>query len=58
MSTDSWVVTIEEDVKTGELLIQLPDELVDRKGWTPGDTIRWSANEDGSWTLTKKDSDV
>ena len=55
MTTDSWIVTIEEDHKTGELLIQLPDDLVDRKGWSEGDTIKWTSNEDGSWTLTKKD---
>jgi len=53
MSIDSWVVTIEEDPKTGEFLIQLPDDLVDRKGWKEGDTIVWTDNENGSWTLTK-----
>ena len=56
MTTDSWVVTIEEDPKTGEFLIQLPDHLVDCKGWKEGDTISWVSNEDGSWTLSKKDN--
>lgn len=37
-----------------ELYIDLGDEICDSLGWQVGDTLEWSKNEDGTWTITKK----
>jgi hypothetical protein len=52
-TTSSWTITVEEDPETGELLLPLPTDFLVMQGWIEGDTLEWSDNEDGSWTLTK-----
>jgi hypothetical protein len=52
-----WTVTVEEDPKTGDLILPLPQEMLDLQGWQEGDTLDWKDNEDGSWTLSKVKSD-
>jgi len=37
-----------------DLMIRLPEELVESLGWYDGDTVKWAANEDGSFTIIKK----
>lgn len=54
--SDSWTVTVEEDPKTGELMLPLPEELMAAKGWQEGDTLEWQDNPDGSWNLVKPQS--
>lgn len=49
----SWTVTVEEDPETGELILPLPQELLDSKGWMEGDELEWIDNQDGTWTLEK-----
>lgn len=49
----SWTITVEEDPETGELLLPLPADLLVMQGWVEGDTLEWSDNKDGSWTLSK-----
>lgn len=49
----SWTITVEEDPKTGELILPLPEEMLKMQGWTEGDTLEWIDNDDGSWTLQK-----
>jgi hypothetical protein len=49
----SWTITIEEDPKTGDLILPLPEDLLKLQGWTEGDTLEWFDNNDGSWTLQK-----
>lgn len=39
---------------TGEHYLEFPPELLNQVGWDFGDTLQWSPNEDGSWTLAKK----
>lgn len=51
----SYVVKVEEDPETGELLLLLPEEYCREHGWDVGDTIEWIDNHDGSWTLQKKE---
>lgn len=34
-----------------DLMIRLPEELVESLGWYDGDTVEWTANEDGSFTI-------
>lgn len=51
---NKWVVTLEEDPITEELIMPFPPDLLSQVGWDFGDTVIWSDNEDGSWSLTKK----
>lgn len=46
------IVTLEKD-ENGDLILPLSDELCSELGWKIGDTIKWTDNGDGSWTMTK-----
>ena len=48
------IVTLEHD-ENGDLILPLGDELCDELGWKIGDTIEWTDNNDGSWTMTKQE---
>lgn len=52
-SETTWIVELEEDPDTGDLIMQLPTELLESQGWAVGDTLVWDF-DDGSATLTKK----
>ena len=51
----TFTITLEEDPETGDLILPLPQELLDDAGWGEGDVLNWRDNKDGSWSLTKKD---
>ena len=51
----SWIVTVEEDPETGDLILPLSDEILGGTGWKTGDTLEWIDNKNGSWTLRKKE---
>lgn len=38
----------------GEAFIELPDEIIAHLDAKVGDSLEWTDNHDGSWTLTKK----
>ena len=38
-----------------DLLLPFPEEMLLELGWKEGDVIQWDINEDGSWTMRKKD---
>jgi hypothetical protein len=48
-----WTITIEEDPETGDLILPLPQDLLDTQGWKEGDTIEWIDNKNGTWSLQK-----
>ena len=48
-------VTVQYDAVSDEHYIAW-DGLQEETGWKPGDTIIWIENEDGSYTLTKKNN--
>jgi hypothetical protein len=50
-----YTTKIEQD-PSGELYFQIPDELWLEVGWDIGDTITWTDNGDGSYTLRKSDA--
>ena len=51
----SWTITLEDDPETGDLIMPLTDEILESAGWKEGDTLEWIDNENGSWTLRKRD---
>lgn len=58
MSTKKDSVTFEvitqEDPETGDILLPLPNELLEKMGWQEGDTLDWSMDEQGRWIISKK----
>lgn len=44
---------IEDPDNPDELLLDLGLDLCEKMGWAPGDTITWTDNKDGTWTMTK-----
>ena len=49
-----WTITVEEaDDGSGDIILPLPQELLDLQGWKEGDTLEWTDMGDGSWTMTK-----
>lgn len=51
----SWTITLEDDPETGDLIMPLTDEILESAGWKEGDTLEWIDNENGTWSLRKKD---
>ena len=50
----SWIVTLEEDPETKELILPFTEEMLQDLGWSEGDTLTWTDLGDGSWSLAKK----
>ena len=50
-----WIVTVEEDPDTKELVIPFSPDMLAQVGWDFGDIILWKDNQNGSFTLTKKE---
>lgn len=49
-----WTVPVIEF--EGDLAVEFPDELMEAAGWKVGDVMVWIDNEDGTWTIRKKES--
>lgn len=47
-----------EDPETGDLLLDLTEELCEELGWTVGDTLQWEDNGNGSWSVRKIHNDL
>ena len=50
----TWTANVEED-ENGEAILTFPPELIEQMGWVEGTTLSWIDNNDGSWTLRKKE---
>lgn len=50
----TWIVDLEEDPETGDLVMPIPLEALQANGWDIGDTLTWQVSESGEVTLTKK----
>jgi bifunctional DNA-binding transcriptional regulator/antitoxin component of YhaV-PrlF toxin-antitoxin module len=58
MSDNTYVAPIQVD-SDGDLILVFPDELLEALVWKEGDSLVWTNNEDGSWSLRKReDSDT
>jgi hypothetical protein len=57
MTQKRWTVKVEEDPETGDLILPFSPDMLAQVGWDFGDIIQWKDNNNGSWTLTKKDTD-
>jgi bifunctional DNA-binding transcriptional regulator/antitoxin component of YhaV-PrlF toxin-antitoxin module len=55
MVENSHILTVQEDPDTGDFFIQFPQSVLDRLGWKEGDTLDWTDNKNGSWSLSKRE---
>ena len=53
MANKTWTINLEEDPETGDLILPLNDDILEQTGWKTGDSIDWTDNKDGSWTMKK-----
>jgi hypothetical protein len=53
-SNKRWTIdVVEADDGSGDLVLPLPDDLLEDAGWKTGDTLKWTDLGNGSWSLTK-----
>jgi hypothetical protein len=50
-------ITLQEDPETGDLILPFPEGMLERMGWDIGDTLNWDPKDDGSFILTKKETE-
>lgn len=50
----SWVIEVQEDMDTGDCIIEFPPDMLEETGWKEGDVLEWQDNKDGSYTMIKK----
>jgi len=55
MTKNMWVVRLEEDPDTKDLILPFTPDMLAQVGWDFGDTIVWQDNQNGSFTLSKKE---
>jgi len=53
---NSYTITLEEN-EQGELVLPFTEEILKTLGWTEGDILQWHNNNDGSWSITKKEQE-
>ena len=54
-----WIIDLEEAKDaSGDLVMPLPQDLLDSAGWKEGDVLEWKDLGNGTWSLTKQESDV
>lgn len=57
--TNKWTIDLEEAKDdSGDLIMPLPQDLLDTAGWKEGDVLTWKDLGNGSWSLTKQVLDV
>lgn len=49
--SNNYIVTLIED--GDDLILPLPERLLEETGWNDGDILDWSDNGNGSWTIKK-----
>ena len=57
--TNRWIIDLEEAKDdSGDLIMPLPQDLLESAGWKEGDILEWKDLGNGSWSLTKQQPDV
>lgn len=51
-SDTRYEVIVQED-DDGNLLLPIPQELLDKMGWKEGDTLDFNIDEKGQWIIQK-----
>lgn len=54
----SYIVTTQEDPENpGEMILPIPDALLEELGWKEGDDLIFEMSTDGKLSLRKKDEE-
>lgn len=57
--TNKWIIDLEEAKDaSGDLIMPLPQDLLETAGWKEGDVLEWKDLGNGTWSLTKQMPDV
>ncbi len=51
-----WTLSVQEDPDSGDAILEFPPDLLEEAGWKEGDVLNWHDNKDGSFTMTKKET--
>ncbi len=51
-SEKRWTAILEED--GDDLVLPLPEELMEELNWKTGDTLTWAEHDEGSWSIRKQ----
>jgi len=52
----TWTVELQDDPETGDCILEFPPDMIVETGWKEGDVLEWHDNKDGSFTMTKKET--
>ena len=52
MNNGTWIVVLEEDPESGDLILPFPEDFCLENDWRPGDTIKFTINDDESCIMT------
>ena len=52
-SDHSWVITLQTDPETGDLVIPLTQEILAQSGFDIGDVLTWTETTPGVFTISK-----
>jgi len=53
LNETTWIVELQEDPETGDLIMDVPLEALKASGWDIGDTLVWGVDSNGNYNLTK-----
>jgi hypothetical protein len=56
MNNKIWTVELQEDPANGDTILEFPPDMLEQTGWSEGDSLIWKDNGDGSFMLTKKET--
>ena len=48
-----WTVTVLADGE--DLILPLPEDMLQAVGWGPGDVLQWVCKDDQTWMLQRKE---
>jgi hypothetical protein len=54
LTLKNWTIELQDDPETGDLILPFPEDMLEETGWKEGDELVWKDNQDGSWSLSKK----
>ena len=56
MNNKIWTVELQEDPANCDTILEFPPDMLEQAGWSEGDSLIWKDNGDGSFMLTKKET--
>jgi len=55
MNQKTWTADIGED-SNGELVVNLPSDILNQMGWDAGTELIWEEHNDGTWSFRKNEN--